>query len=75
MVILLEKLSLALLDFSKDQWNAFKEDMSEWKQKQEEQKTEQKSQTTTKSMKIASRNNPPHNQHAKLKQNQKCTSA
>ncbi|QCJ42089.1 DNA translocase FtsK [Bacillus sp. S3] len=38
------KIVITLFDFSKNQWDAFKTDMSEWKQKQEERKNEKKSQ-------------------------------
>ncbi|MEH7439712.1 DNA translocase FtsK [Neobacillus drentensis] len=38
------KIMLTLFDFSKNQWEAFKTDMSEWKQKQEERKNEKKEQ-------------------------------
>ncbi|ETI66503.1 DNA translocase FtsK [Neobacillus vireti] len=38
------KVILTLIDFSKNQWQAFKTDMSDWKQKQQERKTELKVQ-------------------------------
>ncbi|MFJ7729173.1 DNA translocase FtsK [Neobacillus sp. NPDC097160] len=38
------KIVITLFDFSKDQWSAFKSDMSEWKQKQHERKNERKTQ-------------------------------
>ncbi|MFK9095328.1 DNA translocase FtsK [Bacillus salipaludis] len=38
------KIVITLFDFSKDQWSAFKSDMSEWKQKQQERKNERKTQ-------------------------------
>ncbi|MDQ1146685.1 S-DNA-T family DNA segregation ATPase FtsK/SpoIIIE [Bacillus sp. SORGH_AS 510] len=38
------KVMLTLFDFSKGQWEAFKTDMSEWKQNQEVRKTEKKEQ-------------------------------
>lgn len=34
------KIGLSIGDFSKDQWEAFKTDISEWKQKQKERKEE-----------------------------------
>jgi S-DNA-T family DNA segregation ATPase FtsK/SpoIIIE len=40
----LGKMILTLIDFSKNQWQAFKTDMSDWKQKQQERKTEWKAQ-------------------------------
>ncbi|WHY88113.1 DNA translocase FtsK [Neobacillus novalis] len=38
------KIIITLIDFSKNQWQAFKTDMSDWKQKQQERKTELKAQ-------------------------------
>ena len=38
------KIMITLFDFIKNQWDAFKTDMFEWKQKQEERKNERKSQ-------------------------------
>ena len=38
------KIIITLFDFLKNQWDAFKTDMSEWKQKQESRKNEKKSQ-------------------------------
>ncbi|MFF2449792.1 DNA translocase FtsK [Neobacillus sp. NPDC058068] len=38
------KIIITLIDFSKNQWQAFKTDMSDWKQKQQERKTELKVQ-------------------------------
>ncbi|MGG3561760.1 DNA translocase FtsK [Neobacillus rhizosphaerae] len=38
------KIMLTLFDFSKNQWEAFKTDMLEWKQKQEDRKNEKKEQ-------------------------------
>jgi DNA segregation ATPase FtsK/SpoIIIE, S-DNA-T family len=38
------KIGISLFVFSKDQWAAFKTDMSEWKQKQQERKEERRTQ-------------------------------
>ncbi|MFJ5713279.1 DNA translocase FtsK [Neobacillus sp. NPDC093127] len=38
------KMIITVIDFSKNQWQAFKTDMSDWKQKQQERKTELKVQ-------------------------------
>lgn len=34
------KIMIVMVDFSKNQWDAFKSDMTDWKQKQQERKTE-----------------------------------
>ncbi|MFL6557986.1 MAG: DNA translocase FtsK, partial [Bacillus sp. (in: firmicutes)] len=38
------KIMMVLVDFSKNQWDAFKTDMTEWKQKQQERKAERTTQ-------------------------------
>ena len=38
------KIMMVLVDFSKSQWDAFKTDMTEWKQKQQEKKAERTTQ-------------------------------
>ncbi|MEH7083194.1 DNA translocase FtsK [Neobacillus drentensis] len=38
------KIMMVLVDFSKSQWDAFKTDMTEWKQKKQEKKTERNTQ-------------------------------
>ena len=41
---LIAKIGLSIVDFSKDQWGAFKTDISEWKQKKQERKEEKRIQ-------------------------------
>ncbi len=38
------KIGLSIIDFSKDQWEAFKTDISQWKQKQQDRKEEKRIQ-------------------------------
>jgi S-DNA-T family DNA segregation ATPase FtsK/SpoIIIE len=61
---LVGKMMITLFDFSKNQWEAFKTDMSDWKQKQTERKNERKSQRQKEQENHQSESVPViHNQH------------
>ncbi len=61
---LVGKMMITLFDFSKSQWEAFKTDMSDWKQKQVERKNEKRSQRQQAKENQQSESVPViHNQH------------
>ncbi|WP_413301252.1 DNA translocase FtsK [Bacillus sp. 1P10SD] len=63
------KIMLTLVDFSKNQWEAFKTDMSEWKQKQEERKNEKKEQKAKQQENTAQESGPVINvQHTPVQE-------